>query len=109
MKKIKEISQGVAYLLVIQYYQFRYTFAYFSIIHVLAIIDEQARTELPFEYTWGERYLLWIEYLNRRSKGVKCTYKEVEFEYLKNFNDMVDEAIKKFHEERDKDDNWWWL
>lgn len=108
MKKIKEIIQGVASILIIQYYQFRYIFAYFSIIHLLAVMSKDD-VETPFEYTWGQRYVLWIEYLSRRSTGVKCTYREVEFEYLKNFNDMVDEAVNKFREERDKDDNWFWL
>ena len=109
IKKFKQIAQGVASVLVIQYYQFRYIIAYNGIIHLMAKGNILTGKENEFEYVWGERYCNWIEYLRRRSCGIKCTYEEVEFEFLKDFSDKVDEALKKFHEERNKNDNWFWL
>jgi len=109
MKKIKEIAQGVASVLLIQYFLLRYSIAVNGIIHLLAKMNKLTGKETEFDYVWGERYCYWIEYLRRRSIGIKCTYEEVEFEFLKDFSDKVDEASRKFHEERDKDHNWFWL
>jgi hypothetical protein len=109
MKKIKEIAQGVASVLLIQYFLLRYSIAVNGIIHLLAKMNKLTGKETEFDYVWGERYCNWIEYLRRRSCGIKCTYEEVEFEFLKDFSDKVDEASRKFHEERDKDHNWFWL
>jgi hypothetical protein len=109
MKKIKEIAQGVASFLVIQYFLLRYSIAVNGIIHLLAKMNKLTGKETEFDYVWGERYCYWIEYLRRRSIGIKCTYEEVEFEFLKDFSDKVDEALKKFHKQRDKDHNWFWL
>jgi aromatic ring-opening dioxygenase LigB subunit len=99
IKKNKLIKSMIDVSLLI-FYKFRYTFANVGVIHCLAIIDKETGKETPFDFTWGEKYILWIEYLRRRSIGLKCTYNQVEFEYLKDFNDKVDEALKKFNQNR---------
>ena len=109
MKIIKKIVKTFLYLLELVYFQIRYTIAYCSVIHWMAQIDKVTGAELPCEYIWGERYCLWVEYLRRRSVGIKCNYQQVEFEYLKKWNDEFNEARKKFYEERENEDNWWWI
>ncbi len=86
--------------LVIFYFRLRYTFAVCGVVHILAQINAETGAELPCDYTWGERYILWIEYLQRRGDGIKCTFEEVEFEYLKEWNDKFQEAKKRFEEYR---------
>lgn len=81
-----------------------YNVLYFSakngIIHILSKINVKTGAELPCEYVWGERYLNRIEYLRRRSQGIKCTYQDVENEFLDDWNKRFQEARMEFEEYR---------
>ena len=109
MKINKNLLKSILHRLELFYFLLRYSIAVNGIIHLLAKGNILTGKETEFDYVWGERYCYWIEYLRRRSCGIKCTYEEVEFEFLKDFSDKIDEALKKFHKERDKDHNWFWL
>lgn len=109
MKINKVLLKSILHRFELFYFLLRYSIADNGIIHLLAKMNKVTGKETEFDYVWGERYCYWIEYLRRRSIGLKCTYEEVEFEFLKDFSDKVDEASRKFHEERDKDHNWFWL
>jgi len=100
MKKIKKLIKYLLCFFELIYFKIRYANASLGIINLLAIIDKEAGGKLPCDYTWGERYMYWVEYLRRRSIGIKCTFEEVEFEYLKEWNDKFQEAKKRFEEYR---------
>lgn len=90
------------------YYKLHYFIAVGGVIHVFAKMDLITGAELPCDYTWGERYILRIEWLKRRSEGIECTFDEVEKEFLDNWNRKFQEAKKRFEEERAKTNNDWW-
>ena len=87
--------------------KFHYFIAVGGIIHLFARFDLITGAELPCDYTWGQRYILRIEYLKRRSKGIDCTFDDVEKEYLDDWNRKFQEALKRLKEERAIHENWW--
>lgn len=68
------------------------------LIRAYVYICHESRTVMPVEYYWTERYYNRIEYWERRQRGIKCTYKDVENEYLEEWTNSIREAMKK-HEE----------
>jgi hypothetical protein len=93
----------------ILFYNVIYFCALNGFIHLLAKINIATDTRMPLDYLWGERYLNRIEYLSRRSKGIKCTYEDVEDEFLDEWNKRFQEARLKFEKEREKYENDWWV
>ena len=94
----------------LMYYNIRYIFAVGGVIHSFAQIDVATKSggNLFFDYTWGERYLVRVEYLNRRSNGIECTFDDVEKEYLDDWKEKFQEAKRKFDEKRKNELNDWW-
>jgi hypothetical protein len=85
------------------HYLIRYNIASCGPLHYIAHIEEAVKTCCStFEYTWSEMYLNRIEYLRRRSIGIKCTFDDVEEEYLDACAKDIREAIKEFEESRKK-------
>lgn len=82
-----------------------------SLIYYLFLIEHSAGGSLPGHYTTSERYFIWCDYLSRKAMGKKIKFSDVEFEYLKKWNDEFQEAKKKFDLDReahlDKHGAWW--
>jgi len=87
-------------------YKFRYHTAHGSVVYALALINIESDTKLPLDYVWGERYMNWIEYLKRRGEGIKCTYQDVEDEYLENWRKRFEKAYKEFEDNRNNSHDW---
>ena len=90
------------------YYKLHYFIAVGGVIHVFAKMDLVTGAELPCDYTWGERYILRIEWLKRRSEGIEGTFDELEREYLDNWNKKFKKAYHDMLKERDEKNNDWW-
>jgi hypothetical protein len=84
----------------IWYFILYYIFGPGSIIYALHTIDREAGAHLPGHYTHSERYFVWIDYLQRRSFGHRCTFENVEDEYFKKWRADFEEA-KKILDNRD--------
>lgn len=69
MNKISRIHWGIWYALMSN-----------IILYSIAVIDNGAKSTLPAEIHWTERYFAYISYLSKRFNGVKCTYDEVFYE-----------------------------
>lgn len=75
-----------------------FCFGYGSVLYCLFRFDHLAGGHLPGHYTTAEKYFVWCDYLSRRSRGKKCTFREVELEYFKKWR----EAIKLMKDAREK-------
>jgi hypothetical protein len=92
------------------FHKVHYILAVGGIIHLFAQLDFLGTAKLPFDYTWGEIYLVRIEYLKRRSEGIECSFNDVEREHLEKWWKSFEDAKKRFWEERNKQPNandWW--
>lgn len=82
------------------FYLFRFNLARGNILYYLASIESLSK--LPMDYTWGDRYMNWIEYLRLRSQGIKCSFSDVENEFFRYWSKKMDDAIILMEQERGK-------
>jgi len=67
-----------------------------TVISRIFLLDKAASGNLPGHYTTPERYMVWIHYLHQKSKGKKCTFREVELEHFKEWQEEFEMVRKKY-------------
>lgn len=103
----KEIIQALVFImfgsLKQHFYGFLQLYYQNPIFYLYAKADEDSYDiRHPFRYTLNEYRLNRIEYFQRKRKGDKITFKELEDTYWKNKMDDVAETIKRFYKSRDE-------
>lgn len=68
-----------------------------TVIYTIFLFDKEADASLPGHYTTSERYMVWVDYLGRKSRGKKCTFEDVENEYIKKWQDEFEKVRKKYN------------
>ena len=101
---MKEKEKKLPWIFRVWYYFLIIIVGHGSVFWYMFRLDHEAGGALPGHYTTAERYFNWCSYLNRRASGERCTYEEVEDEFMEEWRKNFQEAVNEFNRIREKED-----